>query len=89
MEKGAAIAVRVVIGVVAVALRAIGLIALDVMVDRCRSVRVAALHKFRLMADMIRLASVAPREASMQLRRKKAGVVRVFLRCKGALAKMK
>ena len=60
VEKGATTAVREVIGVDEAVRRAIGLIVLQVRVDRCRSVREAALHRLRLMADMIKLASVVP-----------------------------
>lgn len=61
VEKGAAIAAREAIGIDEAVRRAIGLIVLQVRVDRCRSVREAALHRLRLMADMIKLASVVPR----------------------------
>jgi hypothetical protein len=61
VEKGADIAAREAIGLDEAVGRAIGLIALQVRVDRCRSVREAVLHRLRLMADMIRLASVVPR----------------------------
>jgi hypothetical protein len=60
VEKGAAIAVREAIGVDEAVRRAIGLIVLQVRVARCRSVREAVLHRLRLMADMIKLASVVP-----------------------------
>jgi hypothetical protein len=60
VEKGAATAAREVIGIYEVVRRAIGLIVLQVRVDRCRSVREAALQRLRLMADMIKLASVVP-----------------------------
>lgn len=57
VEKGAAAAVRVVIGVEDAALIAIGLTALQLTPDRCRRDRDAALHRLRLKADILKLAS--------------------------------
>lgn len=60
VEKVAAAAVRAVIGVVAAARRAIGLTALQLRADRCRREREAVLHRLRLKADILKLASAAP-----------------------------
>jgi hypothetical protein len=59
VEKGAATAVRVVIGVVEAVRRAIGRTALQLTPARCRRVREAVLHKLRLKADILKLASGA------------------------------
>jgi hypothetical protein len=53
VEKEAETAAREVVGTEEALRREIGLIALQVRVDRCRSVREAALQRLRLMADMI------------------------------------
>jgi len=60
VEKGAAMAARWTIGVRAVAARAIGRTALQLMLALCRIVREAMLQMLRLKADMIRLASGVP-----------------------------
>ena len=60
VEKGAAVAVRWTTGVRAVAARAIGRTALQLMLALCRIVREAILQILRLKADMIRLASSLP-----------------------------
>jgi hypothetical protein len=61
VEKEAAAAVRAVIRLGAAARRAIGLTALQVRPDRCRREREAVLHRLRLKADILKLASAAPR----------------------------
>lgn len=71
VEKGAATAVLVVIGVEAVARRAIGLSALQLTAERCRREREAALHRLRLMADMIELASAVPGRPQCSSERRK------------------
>ena len=53
VEKDDAVAVREVIGVEGAVRRAIGLIALDTMLDRDRRFREAVLHRLRLKADML------------------------------------
>lgn len=60
VEKEAAAAVRGIIGEGAAVRRAIGLTTLQLMADRCRSVREAVLHRLRLKADILKLASAAP-----------------------------
>ena len=71
VEKEAAAAVRAVNGVEREALRAIGLIALELTVDRWRRDRVAVLQRLRLKADMVKLAYAVPgrRQCSFEQRR--------------------
>jgi len=57
VEKEAAVAVRGVLRFVCALRRAIGLIALLTTPDRCRRVRDAVLHRLRLKADILQLAS--------------------------------
>ena len=60
VEKDDATAVRAVIGVEGIDRRAIGLTALQVMAERWRRDREAALHRLRLKADILELAFVVP-----------------------------
>jgi hypothetical protein len=57
VEKELAVAARGTIEVVGTARRAIGLTARLMTLDRWRSVREAVLHRLRLKADMVSLAS--------------------------------
>lgn len=72
VEKEAAAAVRVVMGLEEAALRAIGLTALQLRPARCRRLREAELHRLRLKADILELASVEleqPQRSSEEERR--------------------
>lgn len=60
VEKRAGAAVREVIGLEAAVRRAIGLTALLMTPDRWRRFREAVLHRLRLKADIIKLASPVP-----------------------------
>ena len=62
VEKEAAATRRVAVGVEDTVRSAIGRIALVVRADRCLSVREAVLHKLRLKDDILKLASVVPRQ---------------------------
>lgn len=56
VEKGAAAALLVAMGLVGVVRRAMGRTALPMTLDRWRRVLEAVLHRLRLKADMVRLA---------------------------------
>lgn len=78
VEKDEAAARRALVGVEDAARRAIGLTALHERTDRWRSEREAVLHRLRLKADILKLASVEPGQRGGSSREEK-GVPYAFL----------